>query len=103
MCAALVGTGCNVNQHTPNVEEPMANAKVAPAAAPRTPGSANSDPVQIHGMGAGAAAPVTGGQDLMGSGGGAAGQLAKDRAKRAAGSGGNSSLSQMPPDDTGGN
>lgn len=108
---ALIVVGCNPAEHTPNAEEPTKTAATTAAPAPKpappvnqaapAPQGGGSD-IQIHGMGAGAATPVTGGTSLDGGGSGV-GAAAKDQAKRVAGSAGGSSLSQMPTDESGGN
>ena len=100
---ALVG--CNPAEHTISNEEPVKPAASAPTPAPKgapavnqanTQGGNGGD-VQIYGMGAGAATPVTGGENLGGGGGGVQ-SAAKDQAKRVAGKSGGSSLDQLPAD-----
>lgn len=106
LLATLVLVGCvNPTEHLPAKEEalpPEAAAgqspvTPAPTAAPTTQPS-SGDSVQIHGMGAGAAAPVTGGESVMGGGGGGVGQAAKAQAKKAASAGGGSPLDQLGQD-----
>ena len=90
LLAVLAVAGCvNPAEHLPTKEEPVAQP-AAPAAAP-----SGGVSVQIHGMGAGAAAPVTGSESVMGSGGGGVGQAAKEQARKAAATGGGSSLDQL--------
>lgn len=108
---ALTLIGCNPAEHAPNAEEstkPATSAatpaapKPAPAVNQAAPAPQGGNDIQIHGMGAGAATPVTGGTSLDGGGSGV-GAAAKDQARRVAGSAGGSSLSQMPTEENTGN
>ena len=59
----------------------------------------DSSGINIHGAGAGGIAPVTGAENIQGSGGGGGvGQAAKSAAQNAAGSASSGSLDQMPAD-----
>ena len=75
----------------PAPADPVTQSTPAP-----TEGGGNQGGVQVHGGGAGMAAPVTGTENLQGGGGGV-NQAAKDRARQAAGQTG-SSLGQLPSD-----
>jgi hypothetical protein len=110
-CLALVMVGCNPAEHTATPEEPTKPVATTPAPQAQTtpppvnqaaPAPQGGSDIQIHGMGAGAATPVTGGTSLDGGGSGV-GQAAKDQARRVAGSAGSSSLGQMNDEPSTGN
>lgn len=107
LCVLLsfAAVGCDPTQHTGTTEEKSARptgaigddlVKQPAPAQPQAPAAGGgSGDVQIHSMGAGAATPVTGTENLMGSGGGGVASAAKDQAKKVGGTAG-SSLDQLP-------
>lgn len=101
---ALIGCGSSEPEGKIGEESTTTDAQTPESGTTSEPTTSNTAPtgdgsgIAIHGAGAGGMAPVTGTENLQGSGGGGGGvgQAAKSAAKNAASSG--SSLDQMPPD-----